>query len=205
MRIHIVYPRWPKLKYQPQFNLPPHGPVCFAASVPPGIDISFCDENVEKIDFNEEADLICISAMLTCQISRAWEIADVYRYEKGKKVVLGGIAAQLHAEESLLHVDSLFLGESEGKFGIVLEDFKKGSLRRVYDYHLDFPDTSIIGTARRDILKRDLYNFRGVQMVDLVHASRGCKFNCFPCCTPFLGGRSFRPRPIDKVVEEFVK
>jgi radical SAM superfamily enzyme YgiQ (UPF0313 family) len=39
-------------------------------------------------------------------------------------------------------------------------------------------------------------------MVDLVHASRGCRFNCFPCSTAFLGGRNFRPRPIDKVVEE---
>jgi radical SAM superfamily enzyme YgiQ (UPF0313 family) len=39
-------------------------------------------------------------------------------------------------------------------------------------------------------------------MVDLVHASRGCRFNCFPCCTPFLGGRRFRPRPLDQVVAE---
>lgn len=39
-------------------------------------------------------------------------------------------------------------------------------------------------------------------MVDLFHASRGCRFNCFPCCTPFLGGRRFRPRPIDRVIEE---
>ena len=39
-------------------------------------------------------------------------------------------------------------------------------------------------------------------MVDLVHASRGCRFNCFPCATAYLGGRQFRPRPIDKVVEE---
>ena len=59
-----------------------------------------------------------------------------------------------------------------------------------------------MGTARRKILDRDLYNYRGVQMVDLVHASRGCKFNCFPCCSGYLGGRNFRPRPVDKVVEE---
>ena len=39
-------------------------------------------------------------------------------------------------------------------------------------------------------------------MVDLVHASRGCRFNCYPCCVSFLGGRQFRPRPYDKVVEE---
>ena len=66
----------------------------------------------------------------------------------------------------------------------------------------DPPSMDLIGTARRDILQRDLYNYRGVQMLDLVHASRGCKFNCFPCCTGFLGGKKFRPRPIDKVIQE---
>ena len=39
-------------------------------------------------------------------------------------------------------------------------------------------------------------------MLDLVHASRGCRFNCFPCCSAFLGGKTFRPRPIDHVIEE---
>ena len=39
-------------------------------------------------------------------------------------------------------------------------------------------------------------------MPDLVHASRGCRFNCYPCAVSFLGGRQFRPRPIDKAVEE---
>jgi radical SAM superfamily enzyme YgiQ (UPF0313 family) len=66
----------------------------------------------------------------------------------------------------------------------------------------DPPDISLVGTARRNILNRGLYNYRGVQMLDLVHASRGCKFNCDPCCVGYLGGRRFRPRPIDKVLEE---
>jgi radical SAM superfamily enzyme YgiQ (UPF0313 family) len=39
-------------------------------------------------------------------------------------------------------------------------------------------------------------------MLDLVHASRGCRFGCYPCCTRFLGGKAFRPRPIDRVIEE---
>jgi radical SAM superfamily enzyme YgiQ (UPF0313 family) len=64
------------------------------------------------------------------------------------------------------------------------------------------PPIESVGTARRDILKRDLYNYKGVQMVDLVHASRGCRYNCYPCCVSFLGGRKFRPRPVEKAVEE---
>jgi radical SAM superfamily enzyme YgiQ (UPF0313 family) len=84
----------------------------------------------------------------------------------------------------------------------VLDDFRNNRLQKVYDYLTDFPPIASVGTARRDLLKRELYSFKGVQMVDLFHASRGCRFNCYPCCVSFLGGRQFRPRPMDKVVEE---
>ncbi|GAG13744.1 unnamed protein product, partial [marine sediment metagenome] len=75
-------------------------------------------------------------------------------------------------------------------------------LQKLYNYLDDRPPIEIIGTARRDILKRDLYNYKGIQMVDLVHASRGCRFHCYPCAVAYLGGKKFRPRPIDKSIEE---
>ena len=84
----------------------------------------------------------------------------------------------------------------------VIEDLRNNKLKRSYNFLMDFPDTRLIGPARRSILDRELYNYRGVQMVDLIHASRGCRFNCFPCCTPYLGGRQFRPREIESVVAE---
>ncbi len=201
MKLKLIYPSWPKLKNQPEFHLPPHGPVCFAAALPPEVDVSFCDENVEQLCIEPDADLVAISCMLTCQMPRGWEIADAFR-ELGVPVIFGGIGAMLHPDETLRHADSVFLGEAEGRMEQVLADFHAGCLKPVYNFQSDFPDTAAIGPARRDILKRELYNFRGVQMVDLVHASRGCRFNCFPCCTPYLGGRLFRPRPVDMVVEE---
>jgi len=201
MKIKLIYPKWPKLKHQPEFHLPPHGPVVFAATLPRDIEVSFCDENVEAVDFSENADLVAISCMLTAQVERAFAIAQEFR-SRGKKVIMGGIAAMLHAQEAQDKVDALFLGEAEGHIEVLLEDFKNNRLKKVYDFLRAYPDTSLIGPARRDILKRELYNFRGVQMVDLVHASRGCKFNCFPCCTPYLGGRNFRPRPVGKFIEE---
>jgi radical SAM superfamily enzyme YgiQ (UPF0313 family) len=39
-------------------------------------------------------------------------------------------------------------------------------------------------------------------MVDLVHASRGCRYNCYPCAVAYLGGRQFRPRPVDMTIAE---
>ncbi|TKJ35517.1 MAG: radical SAM protein [Planctomycetes bacterium B3_Pla] len=201
MKLKIVYPSWPKLERQTEFHLPPHGPVVFAATVPEDVDIIFEDDNVEQINFDEHVDLAAISTMLTCQLPRAFEIAAEFR-ARNVPVIFGGISTILHSEEVALHADSVFLGETEGSFSKVLEDFENGRLQPIYDYMNDQPDIGLIGPARRDILKRELYNYRGVQMLDLVHASRGCKFDCFPCCSGFLGGRKFRPRPVDKVIAE---
>ncbi len=201
MKIRLIYPQWPKLERQTEFHLPPHGPICFAATVPGDDELLFTDEHLQNIDFDEKVDLIAISCMLTCQITRGWEIADQFRARR-VPVIFGGIGAMLHAEETKKHADSVFLGEAEGRFGQVLQDLRNKSLKKVYDYQWNFPDMSVVGPARRSILDRERYNYRGVQMVDLIHASRGCRFNCFCCCTPFLGGREFRPRPIDDVVRE---
>ncbi|MGC8724634.1 MAG: B12-binding domain-containing radical SAM protein [Acidobacteriota bacterium] len=201
MKMQLIYPSWPKLERQTEFHLPPHGPVVFAAEVPEEVELSFTDENLQEVDYSEGADMVALSVMLTSQLPRAFAIADRFRAQ-GVPVIFGGIAVMLHPEEVALHADSVFLGEVEGRFAAVVEDFRAGRLRPLYDYMDDPPDIALVGTARRSILKRELYNYRGTQMLDLVHASRGCKFNCFPCCTGYLGGRRFRPRPIDRVIEE---
>ncbi len=198
----LIYPKWPKIPEQTEFHLPPHGPVNFAAAVPEEYEIRFIDENVDPVDFSTDTDIVALSMMLTCQLPRGFEIARRYR-ELGIPVVAGGISVMLHAEEVASEVDSIFLGEAEdGRFARVLDDLRQKALKPKYDYFLNFPPIESVGPARRDILNREKYIYRGVQMVDLVHASRGCRFNCFPCATAYLGGRQFRPRPIEKVVEE---
>lgn len=201
MKFHLIYPTWNKLEGQTTFNLPPHGPVVMAAAIPDDVEIIFTDENVEEIIYDDSVDFVGLSVMLTAQITGAWKIADNYR-KRGKKVIFGGIATMLHVSETTKHADSVFLGEAEGYMEEVFSDFSKNQLKPIYDYMSKLPDTKLIGSAKRSILKREKYYHKGVQMVDLFHASRGCRFNCFPCCVPYLGGRSFRPRPIDKVVEE---
>lgn len=192
MKMTLIYPVWPKLEGQREFHLPPHGPVVFASQVPPEVDLTFIDENVQELVFDGSPDLVALSVMLTSQLPRAFEIARTYR-QMGVPVIFGGIAVMLHAEEVMRHGDSVFLGEAEGRFVGVLRDFRQGNLRKVYDYRTDYPDMGLVGTARREILDRSLYNYRGVQMFDLVHASRGCRFNCFPCRTGFLGGDGSAP------------
>lgn len=201
-KLTIIYPRWPKLPKQTEFHLPPHGPVCLAAEVPQNFQVTFVDDNVETFNPDERTDVVLLSMMLTCQTPRGREIARIFR-SRGIKVIAGGIATMLHSEEVSVFVDSVFLGEVEnGRLALVLDDWGKDQLQATYDFFHNFPPIDSVGPANRNILKDELYTYRGVRMVDLVHASRGCKFNCFPCSTAFLGGRQFRPRPIDKVIEE---
>lgn len=201
MKFKLIYPQWKKLEGQTTFHLPPHGPVVFAATLPKEVELSFVDENVEAIDFDETVDFVGLSMMLTIQVKRGWEIAAEYR-KRGIPVICGGIATMLHAEECQQHVTSVFLGEAEGRMEEILADFKANRLKKVYDYQTSLPPIASVGTARREILNRDFYNYKGVQMVDLVHASRGCRFNCYPCAVAYLGGCQFRPRPIDKTIAE---
>jgi radical SAM superfamily enzyme YgiQ (UPF0313 family) len=201
MQLKLIYPRWEKLRGQTTFNLPPHGPVAFAATLPEYVEISFTDENVEPVNFDENCDLVAISMMLSTQVKRGWDIAAEFQ-KRGKQVIFGGISTMLHAEETVNHADAVFLGESEGRMEQVLEDWRNGQLKKVYNYMVQQPPIESVRPARRDLYKRELYNHKGVQMVDLFHASRGCRFSCYPCAVAYLGGRIFRPRPMERVIEE---
>jgi len=201
MKFKLIYPRWKKLEGQTTFNLPPHGPVVMAAALPEYVDVSFTDENVQTVNFDEDCDFVGISMMLSTQVNRGWAIAKEFR-ARGKKVIFGGISTMLHAKETMEYADSVFLGEVEGYMEEVFNDFRKGELKKVYNYMAKLPDIELVGTARREILDPNLYNHKGVQMVDLFHASRGCRFSCYPCAVSYLGGRNFRPRPIEKSIAE---
>jgi len=201
MKWKLIYPKWRKLERQTRFDLPPHGPVVFAAAVPEEVEIEFVDANVSKLSFDDFPDLVCLSIMLTAQLPEALRIAAEYN-KRGIPVMAGGIAVILHHEQIRPYMSSVFLGEVEGRMEQVVDDMKRGDLKPVYDYLTQYPDINLVGTARRGILDHEAYTYRNVKMVDLMHASRGCRFKCFPCCAGYLGGSIFRPRPIDRVVEE---
>ncbi|MFH1160870.1 MAG: radical SAM protein, partial [bacterium] len=156
MKFKLIYPRWEKLEGQTTFNLPPHGPVVMAADIPGDVSIDFTDENVEELVIDDSPDFVGISMMLTTQVKRGWAIADQYR-KLGKKVIFGGISSMLHAEETMLHAHSIFLGEVEGRMQEVFDDFLRNSLKKVYNFMAKPPDMSLVGPANRSILKKDNY------------------------------------------------
>jgi hypothetical protein len=110
MKFLLVYPAWPKLEHQTPFHLPPHGPVVMAAEIPAWVDVTFVDLNLEPLPAFGGFDFVGISTMLTSQLPHAFTVADQAR-AAGKKVIFGGIASMLHAEEVQRHCDAHFLGE----------------------------------------------------------------------------------------------
>jgi len=201
MRFLFVFPEWPKLPGQTPFNLPPLGIIQAAACLPEESDVRVINENVEPVDFEADCDLVGISILLSCQAPRAYEIARAFR-DRGKMVVFGGLHVTLCPEEAGQHADAIVCGEGEGLIQQMVTDFQAGRLKKVYRRE-GFPDLAQAPLPRRELYdKKRFYSYKGWELVDLVETSRGCRFHCAPCCTPFLGGRRHRIKPLDRVLAD---
>ena len=201
MRFQIIFPTWNKLAGQTPFELPSLGPIQAAACVPADVEVGVTNENVEPIDFDGDYDLVGVSMLLTAQTPRGYEIAREFQ-ARGKTVILGGLAVALHVEEAARHANAVVVGEAEELLPRAIADFRAGRLRKIYR-HAEFPDIAAIPQPRRDLYdKKRLYSRKGWELVDLVQTSRGCRFDCYPCCTPYLGGRQHRIRPLDRTLAD---
>ena len=112
---------------------------------PKDIEIKFFDERIEDIDFLEETDLVGITVE-TYTAKRAYEICEVYR-KKGIPIVLGGFHPTLVPKESIKFADSVVIGPAESIWPQIINDFKKGKLKKFYKnlgkYNFNRPDNSI--------------------------------------------------------------
>ncbi|MFQ5586376.1 MAG: B12-binding domain-containing radical SAM protein [Thermodesulfobacteriota bacterium] len=176
------------------FRLPTLGLLKVAALTPPEWEIKIIDEKVEPLDLSQDADLVGITAM-TPAVNRGYEIADHFR-GRGINVVMGGMHPSKMPEEALGHVDSVVIGEAEGLWTTVLEDFKSGSLKRIYR-HDSYPSLDNLNPP-----DWELYRDKRYLPVHFVETTRGCPHDCDFCSvTNSFGGR-FRNRPVDDVISE---
>jgi len=176
------------------FQLPPLSLAAVAAATPGHVSIEIIDELIEQVDYNCDADLVGVTA-LTRFAPHAYEIADRFR-ERGITVVLGGIHPSALPEEAIQHCDSVVIGEAEGIWETLINDFEKNNLKKFYKGS-DFPDLNKINAPRRNLFKKERYLFTA-----LVQTTRGCPFNCNFCSvTKFFGGK-FRTRPVECVINE---
>ncbi len=197
MKIKLIAPAENQnsiFKNSKALRVPPISLAYIAALTPPNIEVSITDELVEPIDFDEKVDLIGIT-ILTSTAKRGYQIADEFR-KRGKKVVIGGVHATLVPEEAKIHADAVVIGEAEGCWENLIEDFKNKKMKGFY--RRDKPhNLKNLPLPRRDLFKKENY-----LTLNLVETSRGCPFNCEFCCVPIVEGLKYRMRPLDEVIEE---
>lgn len=104
-----------------------------AACTPDWVQIQMIDETIDiKVDYKTDADIVVIM-FSTPDAVRGYKIADEFR-KKGKTVVLGGLHPTFMQKEAAEHADSLLIGECEGVWEKLLQDWIDGTLKEKYDY-----------------------------------------------------------------------
>jgi radical SAM superfamily enzyme YgiQ (UPF0313 family) len=111
-------------------------------------------------------------------------------------VVLGGLHCSLLPDEAAEHADAVVAGEGELLWPRVLEDWRQGTLRRIYR-NASFRDVDLGQTRipRYDLLDFDKYNRIPIQ------TSRGCPLDCEFCAASKIFG-GYKRKPIENVVRE---
>ncbi len=147
-KIQFVYPRfrrfyqvlaeWSPIFAKRDYEADPRSrtPPCLAfpilaAMTPDDVEIGFVDDRIDELDMGElDADLYCLHVKTEMAV-RAYELADRLR-EAGKTVVLGGLHTTYCPEEAKEHADVVFIGDAEGVWQEMLEDFEHESLKPFY-------------------------------------------------------------------------
>ena len=101
-----------------------------AALMPSDWRIALCDERLELVDFDCDADVIGITGKMS-QRDRMIELAALYR-ARGKLVVIGGPYATLNPDDIAPHCDILVKGEIEEIAAQIFADIAAGCWRQEY-------------------------------------------------------------------------
>ena len=172
--------------------IPPLNLAMIARYTPEEYEVEIVDEGVEELDFAATADLVGITCM-TPLAPRAYELAAHFR-QRGIPVVMGGIHVSYMPDEALRYADTVVVGEAEGIWPQLLDDFAHGRMKKIYRV-VEQPNIETLLPPRRDLL-------RGKYFVETVQTGRGCPINCNFCSVTAFNGSRFRLRNIDSVIEE---
>jgi radical SAM superfamily enzyme YgiQ (UPF0313 family) len=200
MKVKMILPALTEAKspfFRPiKYSLfPPLGLATLAGYLYADDEIVIQDEHVEKLDLDDEPDLVVIQVYITSAY-RAYQLADHYR-SKGAHVCLGGLHVTSLPDEATPHADTIFLGPGEDTWPAFLKDFRAGQPGKVYRSEL----RTLLGVPpiRRDLIKRHLY-----LVPNSIVVSRGCPHVCDFCYKEafFKGGKSFYTQTVDDALAE---
>jgi len=166
--------------------------VTVAALAPADWDVTICDEHVDSVDFEVEADFIGLTGKVT-QENRMLALADEFR-RRGRTVLIGGPYASLNPEFARGHCDVLLIGELEAVAGKLFADLDSGAWQEVYEAERPELDLS-------PVPRWDLYNNER-SLLGCVQTSRGCPFECEFCDVIQYLGRKQRHKSVAQVIAE---
>ena len=164
-----------------------------AGITPPEHEVVLCDENVEPIDFDTDADIIGLTGYVIHK-QRLFELAAEFR-RRGKFVVAGGPFTSLCPEELRDKVDVVFVDEAEYTWPQFLADYAAGTWQAEYR-QVEKPSMHDSPLPRFDLLKIDQYRTITIQF------ARGCPFNCEFCDIIVMYGRRPRTKTVAQVMAE---
>lgn len=110
--------------------VPPIIGIHIAALTPPEHDVTVTHQQVEKINYDSDAELIALS-FFSGFANEAYRLADIFR-GKGKMVIGGGPHVSFNEEESLRHFDAVIIGEAESVWQNVLLDAEQKTIKARY-------------------------------------------------------------------------
>ncbi|MBR6485343.1 MAG: radical SAM protein, partial [Lachnospiraceae bacterium] len=165
-----------------------------AALTPSDIEVKMYDDRLERIPYDEKADLVAITVE-TFTARRSYEIADEYR-KRGTKVLMGGMHVKLLPDEVKEHADSIMIGDAEDKWVDMIDDLRLGSLKEVYECR------PVCVPQKGVITRRDIYKGKKYMPISLMQFSRGCKYSCKYCASSVYFERRHFTRDVDEVVAE---
>jgi radical SAM superfamily enzyme YgiQ (UPF0313 family) len=198
MKLTLVHPCVGRRVGQPYirtWQMEPLAPATLAGLTPrdSDIDVRFYDDRTESIPFDEPTDLVAMSVE-TYTAKRSYQIASEFR-RRGVPVVMGGFHPTLVPEEASDYAESIVVGEAEGLWPSVLEDFREHRLRRVYRQ----PKRPVLSGLKPD---RSIFVGKRYLPVGLVEAGRGCHFRCEFCAVQAYFGNTQTRRPVDDILDE---
>lgn len=155
--------------------------------------VVLCDENVEPVDFETDADIVGLTGYVVHQ-RRILDLARAFR-RRGKLVVVGGPFATLCPEELRGRVDVLFVGEAEYTWPRFLRDHQAG--RAQAEYRQDEKPSMLDSPLPRfDLLRVSRYRSMTIQF------ARGCPYNCEFCDIIVMYGRRPRTKSVAQMLAE---
>ncbi len=159
-------------------------------------DVTTAVETSEPIPYDQDWDIVGITAMGGAGLVRGYQLADIFK-AKGATVIMGGIAISLYDEKlTRPHVDVIFKGEAELTWPQFLMDYIDGNFKPTYTMD-KVPDITLFPEPSYDVFKSKHFGFwRPVQ------ATRGCPFPCTFCSISAFFKKSYRKRPIDQVIRD---